>query len=431
MFGNDNKLSVYVQSSHSLKDMYLPWDGEFILSPSAGFSASPDDDAECGKGSSATFRNMDQYTWLSPSLWLSFLSIDDLERGKSLFHVDAESVPCQYDDIIFPPETSFRVNINTDSIQLRSISVMGRRFNREEDFSLYRQSNTGKLQFYGPGQLQITNTKCGDKTGCECGNERVLREICSSVLRHLENKCPDNACMNPLKPIGHCCNICGAIVSLEYTSEFDLESYRNRLTHTFLSLAKYSGVKMAISKVQRPESIFRIIPRGSIPEIQIVLIDNKNGSQTGSVAQEMAYDIMSDIQNHGKSFGIIRGNVILATATNTHRAPIPVGTILGTVIGILLCVSLIGAIIFLNRIGVLRLPPFGAFLFKRMEDESGEEISNMANKSFENPMFDGTTQSAPDAPALYTGEEALKGIVIRQAGVQFTNPLYDNSLSDV
>eukprot|EP00079_Xenopus_tropicalis_P011783 XP_002938043.1 PREDICTED: protein amnionless [Xenopus tropicalis] len=435
MFDSGKKVSVYVQASHSLKDMYLPWDGEFILSPSAGFLASTEDIAECGKGSTIMFRDTDQHKWLDPTLWLSGLSVDDLEGGKSLFHVDAERVPCQYDDVIFPPETSFCVSIEaTDSaIQLKSISVMGQKFSRDEDFSQYRQSNTGKLQFTGPGSLQITNTKCRDKTGCECGNNLFLREICSNLLRHHGNKCPEVTCANPLQPVGHCCEICGATVSLEHSSQFDLENYRNRLTHTFLSLTKYSGVKLAISKVQKPLTVLGIIPRGSIPEIQIVIIDDKNGSQTGSDAQQLAYDIMSDIQSHGQTFGIIKGKLLLATGsgTSTHKTDIPVGTIFASVIGFIICVALIGATYFLYRTGVIRLPSFHAITFKRMRNRTEEVVTNMESKGFENPIFDGIPDNSTDVPPLYEGEEALKGIVIRQTGVQFTNPLYDDSPNDI
>lgn len=44
-----------------------------------------------------------------------------------IFSVDEERVPCRYDDVVFQPETSFRVNIDSSQpvIHLRSVSVMG------------------------------------------------------------------------------------------------------------------------------------------------------------------------------------------------------------------------------------------------------------------------------------------------------------------
>ncbi|MEE6493730.1 hypothetical protein FKM82_016930 [Ascaphus truei] len=382
LFENGKKISVYVQSAHSLGDMYMPWDGEFILASGSGFSASSSDDPECDQGSVVTFNDGDQYDWFNPTLWHAAVSIDDLENGKFLFAVDAERVPCQHDDVIFSPETSFRVNIKTtgSAVPLRSISVMG----------------------------------------------RVLQEICSALLQHTENKCPDVSCANPLKPLGHCCEICGATVSLEYTSDFDIANYRNRLIHTFLSLAKYSGVKMAISKVQKPQSVLGMIPRDSVPEIQIVLIDDKNGTQTGSGAQQLAYDIMSDITNHGKSFGIVKGTILIAigSTTGARDGHMAAGTVTGIVIGIILGVSLLGAILFLYRTGIMRLPSFEVFLFwKTYQLEADLEI-----KGFENPIFAPTIENTD---GLFTAEDALKGVPLRESGTRFSNPLYDDSQFEV
>lgn len=88
--------------------------------------------------------------------------------------------------------------------------------------------------------------KCQDRTGCLCGNEKVRKhlnnvcsgqshnpqystaaskithfeififfllkmqqEVCSALMQHMGNKCPEVSCNNPLKPIGHCCGVCG------------------------------------------------------------------------------------------------------------------------------------------------------------------------------------------------------------------------------
>ncbi|XP_077319837.1 protein amnionless isoform X2 [Lithobates pipiens] len=210
VFASKKKVSVFVQSAHSLKSLYLPLDGEFILSPGAGFMAAPAEDPTCGEGSLVNFGDVDHYQWFDPTLWQS-VSIDALENGNMLFNVDSERVPCQHDDVMFSSDTSFRVQVQeTESeIQLKSISVLGRKFSSGAEFGEYLASHTGRLQFPGPAQPQVTNINCMDKTGCLCGNDRVQQEICSALLQNLGNKCPEVSCTKPLKPIGHCCGICG------------------------------------------------------------------------------------------------------------------------------------------------------------------------------------------------------------------------------
>lgn len=78
-------------------------------------------------GSEITFGSAQKYQWQDPRLWHVATSMENLEQGYYVFSVDEERVPCQYDDVIFQPETSFRVNLESseETIQLRSISVMG------------------------------------------------------------------------------------------------------------------------------------------------------------------------------------------------------------------------------------------------------------------------------------------------------------------
>lgn len=76
--------------------------------------------------SEITFKSTDNYEWYDPTLWHAAASLENLDLGKYIFLVDEERVPCQYDDVIFQPETSFRVNIFSEpTIQLKSISIMG------------------------------------------------------------------------------------------------------------------------------------------------------------------------------------------------------------------------------------------------------------------------------------------------------------------
>ncbi|GCC25366.1 hypothetical protein chiPu_0003776 [Chiloscyllium punctatum] len=74
-----------------------------------------------------TFKDPNQYKWYNPKYW-QVLSTSDLENEKYLFTLDEESVPCQHDDVIFRPETSFRVDLDSDiqNVNVKTISLMNR-----------------------------------------------------------------------------------------------------------------------------------------------------------------------------------------------------------------------------------------------------------------------------------------------------------------
>ncbi|CAH2328549.1 Hypothetical predicted protein [Pelobates cultripes] len=420
IFPSGQRVSIYVQSAHSLAEMNLPWDGEFILATGAGFSASSKEDPECDPGSEIHFRDPDQYQWFDPTLWYSSLSDND----KSLFSVDSERVPCQYDDVIFSPETSFKVNAMATeaTINLKSISVLGKTFTTDEEFSYHLQSNTGKLQFPGSPRMHITNTPCGDQTGCECGNTAVLREICSALQR-TEGICPNLPCPLPLLPAGRCCQICGAIINLEHMSTFNFEDYRTHLVQTYLNLEKYSRVKLAISKVQNQRT--RLKKNDLTAEIQIMITDNLEESATGSDAIGLANDIINEINNNGISFGISKATVI--TSTSSQSAPNTAGIITGIVIGVLaIFLSILGGLYYLHRVGTLRLPS-QIVLFRRNNFEVQTDTQPIG---FTNPIFEGIAEDVPDVSGLYSGEEVLKEITPDKSSFQYSNPLYEASQCD-
>ncbi|XP_072284405.1 protein amnionless [Pyxicephalus adspersus] len=424
VFASNKKVSVFVESAHSLKSLYLPLDGEFILSPGARFMAASDEDPTCGEGSPVNFGDVDLYQWLDPTLWQSASSVDELENGKFFFAMDTECVPCQHDDVIFSSQTSFRVHVQepASEIQLKSISVLGQKFTSTAEFGEYLASHTGKLQFPGPGKPQVTNTKCQDKTGCLCGNDKAQQEICSALLKHSGNKCPEVTCANPLKPVGHCCSICGAIISLQYTSEFDLEKYRSRLIHTFLNLAKYSEVKLAISKVQPLASAMDERSLGS--KIQVVCVDEKNGASDGTNAIQLGHDIMDDIQKHGRMFGITKAEIDFSTGTSssTQKGSLSAGTMAGIIMGIVLGLMLLGLGFFLYRKDAFRCS--GLQVFWSMQNASRlEETASVQSEGFCNPIYETTPKNEEAKPGPKTESKGTSS----SSEVHFFNPLFDSN----
>ncbi len=81
----------------------------------------------CGSGVTAHFKDPESRKWFDPSLWVAATTIDDLHRGTYQFSVHEESVPCQYDDVVFREATSFSVDVSSDhDVPVKSVSVLGR-----------------------------------------------------------------------------------------------------------------------------------------------------------------------------------------------------------------------------------------------------------------------------------------------------------------
>ncbi|XP_005520168.2 PREDICTED: protein amnionless [Pseudopodoces humilis] len=420
-FEKDKVVSVFVGSPHALADMYLPLNGEFVLAAGAAFTAFDGSwDPGCDSGGAVRFADAEHHAWFDPTLWQDVLPSRELKPSGPIFSVDEERVPCRYDDVIFQPETSFRVN--TDSwqpvIHLRSISVMGQELNTPSSWAGYLGGPSAPLQFHGNGTLQVTGTGCPDKSGCACGNGPDGPRICAALLRASGRQCPEPACQSPLQPLGHCCGVCGATINLDFTPEFDLRKYQDRLVQELLSQPKYAGVQMAISKVHKAQTFLGITSRSTTPLIQIVLIDDRAGVQAGTAAEQLAGDIMESIAQHGEELGIASGKMEVATGSTASRqeGSHPVSRITaGTVMGLLFALLFLGGILFLYRKGKLRMPVLRPPRpWDRLEDPVSPAPAS--DKGFDNPVFN---VEPPDADL---GEETPKDLQ-----VFYLNPLYDAS----
>uniref|UniRef100_A0A8C0BD53 Protein amnionless n=1 Tax=Buteo japonicus TaxID=224669 RepID=A0A8C0BD53_9AVES len=188
------------------KVSYLPLNGEFVLASGAGFAAF---DGSWDPGATVRFADAEHHAWFNPTLWQAVSPDGELEPSGRIFSVDEERVPCRYDDVIFQPETSFRVNVDSSQrvIHLRSISLMGQVTRGRGETSSTPPRHGPK--FHGNGTLRVTGTGCPDKSGCACGNAPDGHRICAALLGVSGRQCPAPACQSPLQPLGHCCGVCG------------------------------------------------------------------------------------------------------------------------------------------------------------------------------------------------------------------------------
>lgn len=421
VFSASGKVAVYVKEAHTLSGMGLPLDGEFILASGAHFSVREGQDPSCGPSGTTHFRDPDSLKWFDPALWKAASSSDHLQSGPYLFFVHEETVPCQYDDVVFWSGSSFRVDVSAheNSVPVKSVSVLGKKFSDNSDFSQYASSHLGKLQFHGSSSIRVSGSACDDITGCDCGNSGNHDRICSNV------KCPQLDCKQPLTPVGHCCDVCGAIVTVHFSDRFNIESYRQRLQHLFLSLSKYKSIQMALSKVSKSQRLLRVIPYGTTQEIQVVLLDENTGQQSGKLAEALAKDILRDIDGQGSHLGIVSAEFHASSgASSGDSSGMSGGQVAGVILGILALLAFLALFVVLHHRGMLRVPKIPLLSGWRKDSEIGD-LGGPLDHGFDNPMFE-KQSTLPEIPGLY-GTESLNGITLTHSAAHFVNPLYDET----
>uniref|UniRef100_A0A3P8YCK0 Protein amnionless n=1 Tax=Esox lucius TaxID=8010 RepID=A0A3P8YCK0_ESOLU len=406
-------ISVYVKTVHSIQEMWLPVNGEFILPSGGGFTVNSGGEPGCGAGVTTQFKDAESLQWFDPELWKAAASLDDLEKGRFLFSVHEESVPCQNDDVVFRDGTTFRVDTTSNKliVPVQSVTVLSKKFSRSSEFSQYLGSHSGQMQFHGSSAPSVGAATCEDASGCNCGNSVNHDRICSKV------KCAPMSCKKPLYPTGHCCDVCGAIVTVQYTLGFNLESYRNRLQHLFLSLASYRSIHLGMSKVLKSQLFLGVIPRASVAVIQIVLLDG----ESGELAEALARDILNDVQDQGSNLGISGAEFQASSGA----------MVVGAVIGVIVLVAGILVLAVLYRRGIVKIPTMPTISVPSLSSlrQSKQEIGEFTDHGFENPIFDQPVVM-PEVPGIY-GSEAMNSIALKSSGVYFTNPAFDENETSV
>ncbi|XP_046309191.1 protein amnionless isoform X1 [Marmota monax] len=405
-FPADKMVSVLVQESHTLSDMLLPLDGELVLASGAGFrAAAPGSDPDCGSEPPALFRNPDRFSWVDPRLWRS-------EEARGFFSVDAERVPCSHDDVVFPPDGSFRVGLGPGAgpVRVRSLSALGQTFTRDEDLAAFLASRSGRLHFHGPGALSLGSEACADPSGCVCGTAEALPWVCAALLQPLGGRCPQASCHDALRPEGQCCDLCGAILSLTHSSAFDLQRYRARLLDAFLSLPQYQGLQVAVSRVPRWSRL-----READTEIQVVLADT--GPETGG-AGRLARALVADVAEHGEALGVLSaalresGAPVGGDSAAEQNAP---GSRAGLAGGVVAAVLLV----LLALLGIVLLRRTGRLRWRRQEE--AEPAPAGTPSGFSNPVFFVATSEEP--PPVRPCSPALK-MDSSTSHSYFDNPLF-------
>ncbi|XP_008301248.1 protein amnionless [Stegastes partitus] len=420
-FPAQRKVSVFVETTHGVREMRLPVDGEFILNSRAGFYVVSGQDPSCGTGVTAQFKDPTSLQWFDPALWQAAATLNDLQNGNFLFSVHEESVPCQYDDVVFKALSSFSVDTSSSqsSIPVKSVSVLGKMFDSKSEFSQYLSSRSGQLQFHGSSAVTVENQGCGDPSGCECGNSENNQRICSTVT------CESVSCKKPLLPAGHCCKVCGAIMTIKYATGFNLQTYRERIRHLFLTLPQYKSIQLGMSKVLKSQWLMEIIPFGTTSEIQVVILDQEKGTQ----AEALASDILKDVRSHGTTIGIVEAEFQASSGSSSNQSGINVGTVVGALFGVLIIITVIVVMVVLIRKGIVQMPKLHLMPSMSTTKKNNDfDLGGPLDHGFDNPIFD-KPHMLPDIPGLHENGTD-NSVYITKTGVHFVNPVYDDKETD-
>lgn len=453
----DESPVVFYQLNTTIQEFVLPHSGEIVLGSFAtiAFTNEEDHSASClDSGAAVEFNASHPADWVDPQNWCP----TDTEQGdcKQVALLDSEKIPCRTNDVVFPTGSSYYVNLGTGlPLNIRTLKVSGKAYSTTT-FQTYLNSDNGKNIFPpsssgGMSTVTINKQQCTDVTGCVCGNDQG--QIFDAVCQVQNPRCTRPRCSVPLRPVGHCCDICGAQLNVTYGVGFNFNTLKEGLQRNFLDgKDAYKDVGYIVSKL-------------SSGKVQIILTD-LDGVQSSQVGNDMANDLTADINTGGFRYGI--NQVIFRTSSGgsstggtgggpnasaqTGSAPIPRGEVAGIVIGCIVVIAIIVVVAFFIYRRKPRIPDdlgFNVFNKFTMSQKRKPQVSvppsvgfswsspdNLSptfaqSQGFDNPMYGSTpledikTMNLEMTPTEYGGMVTGQQPIDTDRG--FENPLYDSA----
>ena len=218
-------------SNFSMKEIILPKSGGFILDTQTALQFS-ERNTKCKANITRSFKTVTQTPWLSTNNWN--IARDPTGNEIMDFYNKAtpheERVPCDNDEIIFPINNSYVVDLQSaPSLSFKSISIDGQSLSLT-DFKEFLSSTFGQSSFKNADNLQYFESSCNDESKCVCHQRRdsLMEQLCENEK---VNCLATPHCTSPIKPFGHCCNECGAIfqMKLDKINNFDLKNFKSNI----------------------------------------------------------------------------------------------------------------------------------------------------------------------------------------------------------
>lgn len=225
-------------SNFTMKEIILPKSGGFILDRQTSLNFR-ENDPKCRPNGMRIYKSVIQSPWLSASNWVNARDPDD-SNGNSLINSATphdERIPCDNDEIIFPINNSYVVDLQSLPIlTFKTIAIDGRVMSMN-DFREFLYSSYGQSTFKNTKDLMLDVSSCNDGDKCVCHEKfETFREILCSNEKPFCQPIPH--CSDPIKPIGHCCLECGALFQMKIDSvnNFNLVEFKEKVENGKLDI---------------------------------------------------------------------------------------------------------------------------------------------------------------------------------------------------
>lgn len=193
----------------------LPFEGAIIINDTHPITLHTLPPSECSKRAKEfkDFMLIEEHmrSWFTADMWLTD---GETERNKAVPTINR--IPCECDEVVFPEHESLSVQIDgANDISVASVKMNG----RHGDFKEFLGTELGTMLFFlgNENDLIAEEGVCNPPKFCGCHSYHRYLEYMEAVC-NLE-ECEPAHCIDPIKPLGQCCPMCGASVFLKHDQQ--------------------------------------------------------------------------------------------------------------------------------------------------------------------------------------------------------------------
>ncbi|XP_074645061.1 protein amnionless-like [Tubulanus polymorphus] len=401
---------VYIQNYSTVVELVLPMDGALVLQNDSSLSfAEPGtvvSKTEC-PGKEIRFNRTEPKNLFNPDNWCLTQSLGGACVEKSV--LPYEAVPCVYDNIVFPKNSSFFIDIHSKtsgSRYLGTVYIRGKKYNSRmfHDFV-----GDGKGEFRltrGRVYVRSSYRSCDDmfNMACFCKNQtaQVQTDICDEI--HNAERCPALKCSSPIESVGACCRQCGVQMKLKFGLGFNLRKFHAMLHENYLN------------KGENAKSIMSGMTKLKDGRLVVVLVDYQGGEISKTVAKQLYDYLINDLDGQHK-FNI--KSIVMDTSGKPLHKPdstpsasktvnstptLSKGAIAGIILAIIFILLIVCLIIFIlmKRRRGEPLIDFDLITFSKFTGKDDDDVAPSVSyvdvtldtppadisRGFDNPMYD-------------------------------------------
>lgn len=275
VFPKESDRVIYLHIPTNFDEIVLPKDGTIILERQtdgdAGDEPSPleSDENVCQLVDLNGHRP--KQLWFSTGNWWP-----NNAASPHVYHI-----PCECDDIVIP------VHPPLPPIDLQFIDeIVAERItigDRDGDFNQFLETSIGQKMFLNSEAVRYEQGRCKPQQYCGCHNHKHFEEYTALICENESANCPPAQCLEPIKPLGHCCWICGSI--LQFHIEDSCDFNMTKMAEVERKMNRFQNGKY----VNKLEYFAGMVPTARVDKNIVQLVVTEAGEYTGISSAFMKY----------------------------------------------------------------------------------------------------------------------------------------------